>query len=87
MGNELTNDKESDKEQDIENEEIKYGLISKKCKEKSNNDTYIISPGIKFSDEDKNIEYNIYLEFLMGIIIIIYQNIYLRIFKNFSKKK
>ena len=60
MGNDLTNDKESDKEQDIENEEIKYGLISKKCKEKSNNDTYIISPGIKFSDKDKNIEYSLF---------------------------
>ena len=60
MGNDLTNDKESDKEQDIENEEIKYGLISKKCKEKSNNDTYIISPGIKFSDNDKNIEYSLF---------------------------
>ena len=60
MGNDLTNGDELDKEEDVQNEKIKYGLISKKCGEKSNNDNYIISPDIKLSVEDRSIEYSLF---------------------------
>ena len=60
MGNDLTNEDESDKVEDVQNEEIKYGIISKKCEEKSNNDRYIISPNIKHSEGDKSIEYSLF---------------------------
>ena len=60
MGNDLTNEDESDKVEDVQNEEIKYGIISKKCEEKYNNDRYIISPNIKHSEGDKSIEYSLF---------------------------
>ena len=42
MGNELTKINESDIEKDFQNENIKYGLISRICGEKTNDDNYII---------------------------------------------
>ena len=60
MGNELTKNNESDIEKDFQNENIKYGLISKICGEKSNDDNYIISPDITIPTEEKTIEFSIF---------------------------
>ena len=60
MGNDLTNEDDLDKEEDTQNEFIKYGLISKKNEEKSNEDSYIISPNIKLSEGDRSLEYSLF---------------------------
>ena len=60
MGNELTKNNEPDIEKDFQNENIKYGLISKICGEKSNDDNYIISPDITIPTEEKTIEFSIF---------------------------
>ena len=60
MGTDLTNEKESDFEKDFQNENFKYGIISKKCKEKSNDDNYIISPNIKISEGEIDIDFSLF---------------------------
>ena len=49
-----------DKEEDTQNEFIKYGLISKKYEEKSNEDSYIISHNIQLSESDRSLEYSLF---------------------------
>ena len=60
MGNDLTNEDEHDREEDVQNENIKFGLISKKYEEKSNEDSYVISPNIKISEGKTSIEYSLF---------------------------
>ena len=60
MGNDLTNEDDLDKEENIQNEHIKYGLISKKFEEKSNDDCYIISPNIQLSEGGRSLEYSLF---------------------------
>ena len=60
MGNDLTNVDDLDKEENTLNEFIKYGLISKKYEEKSNEDSYIISPNIKLSEGGRSLEYSLF---------------------------
>lgn len=60
MGNDLTNVDDLDKEENTQNEFIKYGLISKKYEEKSNEDSYIISPNIKLSEGGRSLEYSLF---------------------------
>ena len=60
MGNDLTNEKESDFENDFQNENFKYGIISKKCKEKSNDDNYVISPNIKILEGEIDIDFSLF---------------------------
>ena len=60
MGNELNNEEESDKEENGEKDNIKFGLISRKYDEKANNDNYIISPNIKFVEDDKSKVYSLF---------------------------
>ena len=60
MGNDLTNVDDLDKEENTQNEFIKYGLISKKYQEKSNEDSYIISPNIKLSEGGRSLEYSLF---------------------------
>ena len=60
MGNDLTNVDDLDKEENTQNEFIKYGLISKKYEEKSNEDSYIISPNIKLSEGSRSLEYSLF---------------------------
>jgi serine/threonine protein phosphatase PrpC len=60
MGTDLTNEKESDFEKDFQNENFKYDIISKKCKEKSNDDNYIISPNIKISEGEIDIDFSLF---------------------------
>ena len=60
MGNELTKINESDIVKDFQNENIKYGLISRICGEKTNDVNYIISPDITISTEEKSIEFSLF---------------------------
>ena len=50
MGSDLTKENEPDIEKDFQDEYIKYGIISKKCKEQSNDDNYIISSNNNISE-------------------------------------
>ena len=60
MGSELTKENKPDFEKDFQDENIKYGIISKKCKEQSNDDSYIISPNINISEGDINIDFSLF---------------------------
>ena len=51
MGSDLTKENEPDIEKDFQDEYIKYGIISKKCKEQSNDDNYIYHLIIIFQKE------------------------------------
>ena len=60
MGSDLTKENEPDIEKDFQDEYIKYGIISKKCKEQSNDDNYIISSNNNISEGDMNINYSLF---------------------------
>ena len=60
MGSDLTKENEPDIEKDFQDEYIKYGIISKKCKEQSNDDNYIISSNNIISEGDMNINYSLF---------------------------
>ena len=62
MGNDLINENEfKDKEpENYEDEYIRYGVISKKCGEKSYDDSYITQPNLSFSDNSKNIDFSLF---------------------------
>ena len=60
MGSELTKENKPDFEKDFQDENIKYGIISKKCKEQSNDDSYIILPNIIISEGDINIDFSLF---------------------------
>ena len=60
MGNDLTNEEDLDKEEDVQNENIKFGLISKKYQEASNDDNYIISPNLKIPEGDTSLEFSLF---------------------------
>jgi len=60
MGSDLTKENEPDIEKDFQDEFIKYGIISKKCKEQSNDDNYIISSNNNISEGDININYALF---------------------------
>jgi len=62
MGNDLINENEyKDKEpKDEENEFIRYGIISQKCGEKSNDDSYLSISNLSIPDKDKKINYSLF---------------------------
>ena len=60
MENDLTKKDDIYIEKNVQNGNIKFGLISKKGGEKSNDDSYIISPNIKISEGDICIEYSLF---------------------------
>ena len=62
MGNDLNNENEyKDKEpENYEDNYIRYGIISKKCGEKSYQDSYITQPNLSFSDNSKKIDYSLF---------------------------
>ena len=60
MGSDLTKESEPDLEKDFQDEYIKYGIISKKCKEQSNDDNYIISANNNISEGDISINYSLF---------------------------
>ena len=60
MGSDLTKENEPDIEKDFQDEYIKYGIISKKCKEQSNDDNYIISSNNNISEGDMNINFSLF---------------------------
>ena len=60
MENDLTKKDDIYIEKNVQNGNMKFGLISKKGGEKSNDDSYIISPNIKISEGDICIEYSLF---------------------------
>lgn len=62
MGNDLINENEyKDKEpKDEENEFIRYGIISQKWGEKSNDDSYLSISNLTIPDKDKKINYSLF---------------------------
>ena len=63
MGNEILNeeDKDQDKEpQDYQNDYIRYGVISKKCGEKSLEDNYLLQPNLEVQDTPKQSNFSLF---------------------------
>ena len=60
MGNDLTKEEDIVKEENVQNENIRYGLLSRKGGEKSNDDDYIISPNKIIQEGDTCIEYSLF---------------------------
>ena len=60
MGNDLTKEEDIVKEENVQNENIRYGLLSRKGGEKSNDDYYIISPNKIIQEGDTCIEYSLF---------------------------
>ena len=65
MGNEILNDEDKDKDQDKEpqdyqNDYIRYGVISKKCGEKSLEDNYLLQPNLEVQDAQKQSNFSLF---------------------------
>ena len=64
MGNEIFNeneDKDQDKEPlDYQNDYIRYGVISKKCGEKSLEDNYLLQPNLEVQDTPKKANFSLF---------------------------
>ena len=64
MGNEIINEneeKDQDKEpQDYQNDFIRYGVISKKCGEKSLEDNYLLQPNLEVQDTPKQDSFSLF---------------------------